>query len=47
MQLSIVEQYGTPLVTGLEPVRVAGLFVVVVVVMTAATVRFATKDLVR
>ena len=47
MQLSIFEQYGMPLMTGLQPVRVAGLLVVVVVVMTLATVRFATKDLVR
>ena len=47
MQLSIFEHYGTPLVTGLQPVRVAGLLAVAAAVLTGATVRFATKDLVR
>ena len=47
MQLSIFEQYGAPLVDGLHPARVAGLLVVAGATLTAATVRFATKDLVR
>ncbi len=47
MQLSIFEQYGTPLVTGLQPIRVAGLLAVAAAALTAATIRFATRDLVR
>jgi ABC-2 type transport system permease protein len=47
MQLSIFEQYGTPLVTGLQPVRVAGLLAVAAAVLTGAALRFGTKDLVR
>jgi ABC-2 type transport system permease protein len=47
MQLSIFEQYGTPLVTGLQPVRVAGLLAVAAALLTGATARFATRDLVR
>jgi len=47
MQLSIFEQYGTPLVTGLQPIRVAGLIAVAAVALAAATIRFATRDLVR
>jgi ABC-2 type transport system permease protein len=47
MQLSIFEQYGTPLVTGLQPGRVAGLLAVAAAALTAATIRFATRDLVR
>jgi ABC-2 type transport system permease protein len=47
MQLSIFEQYGTPLVTGLQPLRVAGLLGVAAAVLAAATARFASKDLIR
>ena len=47
MRLSIFEQYGTPLVTGVDPVRVARLLAVAAVALTGAAVRFATKDLVR
>ena len=47
MQLSIFEQYGMPLATGLQPARVAGLLAVAAAVVTAASVRFSRKDLVR
>ena len=47
MQLSIFEQYGMPLVEGLHPARVIGLLAVAAALLAIATVRFATKDLVR
>lgn len=47
MQLSIFEQYGTPLVDGLHPLRVLGLLAVSALTLAAATARFATKDLIR
>ena len=47
MQLSIFEQYGMPLVEGLHPARVIGLLAFTAALLAIATVRFATKDLVR
>ena len=47
MQLSIFEQYGMPLVEGLHPARVIGLLAFAAALLAIATVRFATKDLVR
>ena len=47
MQLSIFELYGTPLVDGLHTNRVLGLLALSALILTAATTRFATKDLVR
>jgi len=47
MQLSIFEQYGMPLVDGLRAGRLLGVLAVSALILTLATVRFATKDLVR
>ena len=47
LQLSIFEQYGTPLVDGLRPGNTWGLFIVAAAALTAATIRFARKDLAR
>ena len=47
MQLSLFEQYGTPMVDGLHPWRVAGLLAAAVLALAVATVRFERKDLVR
>src|SRR6185295_1700414 len=45
LQLSIFEHYGTPLVDGLRLPHVFGLLCVAGAMLTAATVRFARKDL--
>jgi ABC-2 type transport system permease protein len=47
LQLSIFEQYGTPLVDGLRPGNTLGLFIVAAAALTAATIRFGRKDLTR
>ena len=45
LQLSIFEHYGAPLVDGLRLPRVLGLFGVAGATLSAATVRFARKDI--
>jgi len=47
LQLSIFEQYGTPLVDGLRLPRVIGLLAVAGATVTLATVRFVRKDIAR
>jgi ABC-2 type transport system permease protein len=46
-QLSIFEQYGTPLVHGVQVADTVRMLAVSVVVLTVATLRFARKDLAR
>jgi ABC-2 type transport system permease protein len=47
LQLSIFEQYGTPLVDGVQGGRVIGLLAVATATLAAAVVRFEHKDLTR
>jgi polyether ionophore transport system permease protein len=47
LQLSIFEQYGSPLVDGLRPSHVVGLLAVASATLIAATWRFTRKDLVQ
>jgi polyether ionophore transport system permease protein len=47
LQLSIFEQYGAPLVDGLQRGRVLGLLAVATATLAAAVVRFDRKDLTR
>jgi ABC-2 type transport system permease protein len=47
LQLSIVEQYGAPLVDGLDRGRVLGQLAVATAILAAAVVRFERKDLIR
>ena len=45
LQLSIFEQYGSPLVDGLQPFRVLVQLGIAATALWAATSRFATKDI--
>jgi ABC-2 type transport system permease protein len=47
LQLSIFEQYGSPLIDGLRPPRMLGLITVAGAALALATARFVHKDLVR
>jgi ABC-2 type transport system permease protein len=47
LQLSIFEQYGTPLVSGLRMPNTLGILAVTVAALALATIRFARKDIAR
>jgi polyether ionophore transport system permease protein len=47
LQLSIFEQYGSPLIDGLRPSRMLALLAVAGAALAVATTRFAHKDIVR
>jgi ABC-2 type transport system permease protein len=47
LQLSIFEQYGTPLLDGLRASHALGLLIVAAATLTMATMRFSRKDLAR
>ena len=45
LHLSIFEQYGSPLIDGVDPIRVLGQLGFAALTLTAALARFSTKDI--